>query len=739
MADRGGKGRGRAGADTQAHSMSSCHRLALSQQLSQSTLVVLRAALQPDALAASVGTGPGREGTHAKGNADSTSPLVSQHSNLTAHEPTPLEKPLLLSLAAAGATQPGSAMPLYADLRALNKSSSKVATFAVRVVGGKTVEYTFKSKRSDKDITQNKFEARLVGISSQHYCVGFVKGTAAQVQQAKDKFTDGSVWELSKVVLDVFTQSAFISTPVLCRVDVLKSTMVAIDNEDTIKQMPDQAIPPRTVAEIAGITSRRAMDLIAIVKSVGEKRETRSGQVVADVALIDNSVTRDGTLATIRVAAFDAPQQSKLEFLRAHVGEPAVFFNLSVNYADGQLSVQHYQSEEVQEAPDCEKTTALRAQKEELTSATEIHIMTSDWTPQQPRDVSGLQPISCSAFLDFTTESPDAKMPSVVQVMWAHLEEPDPDMEVKDTTGERIWFRTPLRDATGSTPVGIPQKFALELANASTKEDFLSKHASGQLNLPLLCHVRITRNCKEMAGGRGEPQTYVNHTVASVEPMQWSSEAAPNAAYKDVLRIVNHCPPHGEGIAFAYLQDIEPDPHYGFRLSYDGRPGPLCTYVAALVCSEQKSTPSELGNAGFKVITENVKDGALEVTQGAAQPLCYTLVGYCTMNNLPEFKLDPPRAKKSRFALALLSRKDEEGLHIHKLECVEPEHIENAVLCMRKLRSLCKQVQPETQEKRSHAVAMADGWAAAGELKRARTLHTVPTDVSLGEPEERKT
>ena len=47
----------------------------------------------------------------------------------------PLDKLVLLSLAGAGAFQPGSKIVGYADMTALNKSNGKVATFAIRVDG----------------------------------------------------------------------------------------------------------------------------------------------------------------------------------------------------------------------------------------------------------------------------------------------------------------------------------------------------------------------------------------------------------------------------------------------------------------------------------------------------------------------------------------------------------------------------------------------------------------------------
>ena len=624
----------------------------------------------------------------------------------------------------------------YADMTALNKSSGKVATFAVRVVGAKTSEYTFTPKRDTKPVTQHKFEAWLVGINAQGYCVGFVKGTQAAVKQAQTKYTEGSVWALSKVVFDTYTAITFVSTPVPFRLDVAKSKMEAIEDDELCQQMPLEPVPPRSVADIARITTKRSTDLIAIVKDVGEQRTTKSGLVVADVTLIDNSESSAGMLATIKVGVFDNTMPaSKIALLKNHVGNPMVFFNLSVNFADGQLSITHYPGDVIRLAPVCQKTHALAESKDALTVATNTSTLTAQWTPQQSRDVSGPVPLSCAAFLDFTVEDPEAKMPGVVQVMWVHLEEPEPDVNVTDPSEERLWFRTALRDASGATTVGVTQKVALELANCTSMQAFLEKHKNGELNLPLLCHVRITRTYKEVSGGASQPARYVNHTVASVTPMHWAPTAAPNNAYRDVLSVLNLCPLHEEGLAFAFLEDICPDPYYGFSLTYDGKPGPLCSYVAALVTSEQKSTTSTVGE-GFKVTTTEVKDVAHPNAHGAAQPVCHTLVGYCSLSNLAGFRLDPPRGKTARCALALFSKKDEEGLHIHKLEYVEPDQVADAIHCMRKLRTLCRQVRPGTQEKRSHAVAMADSWAATEDIKKARILHAVPTDASLGDGED---
>ena len=211
------------------------------------------------------------------------------------------------------------------------------------------------------------------------------------------------------MVLDTWTSTTFISSPVPFRVDLAKSKMVLIEDNVFCKQMPQEPVPPRSVADIAGITSKRSTDLLAIVKDVGEQRTTKGGFVVADVTLIDNSESSAGVLATIKVGVFgEAMSASKMDLLRDHVGDPMVFFNLSVNFADGQLSVTHFCEDVVRLAPDCQKTKALGDQKATLTTATNTSTLTAEWTPQQSRDVSGPVPLSCTAFLDFTAESSEA-------------------------------------------------------------------------------------------------------------------------------------------------------------------------------------------------------------------------------------------------------------------------------------------------------------------------------------------
>ena len=168
------------------------------------------------------------------------------------------------------------------------------------------------------------------------------------------------------------------------------------------------------------------------------------------------------------------------------------------------------------------------------------------------------------------------------------------------------------------------------------------------------------------------------------------------------------------------------------KVVYDGQDGPKGLYVGALIASYGKSKVDRLGEDGYMVTTADVKDiatpaGTLEDPIGS-----HTVVGYCSMERLLGFQLDPPRGKNCRVAFVLFTKADEtEGLHIHKLEYVEPNQVNDAIQCMRKLRTLSKGVHTRSKEKRSHSVALEHEGRSPLTVKKARTLQASPTDSSL--------
>ena len=96
------------------------------------------------------------------------------------------------------------------NLKALSKSSARLATFAVRLFDGESETYTFTSKKSGQLTIANKFEVTLVGKIPEEYCKGYVKASKDECNKATEKFKDGTVWALSKVVFDPFSDTTLL-------------------------------------------------------------------------------------------------------------------------------------------------------------------------------------------------------------------------------------------------------------------------------------------------------------------------------------------------------------------------------------------------------------------------------------------------------------------------------------------------------------------------------------------------
>jgi len=300
------------------------------------------------------------------------------------------------------------AMAAPVDLSVLSKSSAKLATFAVALHGGRVFEYSYDQKKDGKRITAHRFEVYLVGLKGESYCIGFLKDSQQQCEKAKAQYKDGSTWLLSKVVLDTYTSSNYIATPVPFRVDLRKSTLKTMAGVSGAPQPALHPIPPRSVADVAGINTARSTDLLAFIKTIGAERTTTTGYHIADVELLDDSKIGE-ELAIVTVSVFG---KDKLNVLKEHLGSPMVFFNLSVQCSQGNTKISHFANDVVVQAPECDKTTHLTTQKNELATAVNVKSLTTGFTPNASKDVSGPQVLSCAAFLDYTRDNPHATLPA---------------------------------------------------------------------------------------------------------------------------------------------------------------------------------------------------------------------------------------------------------------------------------------------------------------------------------------
>ena len=177
------------------------------------------------------------------------------------------------------------------------------------------------------------------------------------MKKASQQYADGSVWKLTKTVLDTVTAASFISTTVPFRIDLAKSKLDQFHEE---VEMPDHPVPQCSVADVDRIITNKSTVLMAVIKSVGRERQSKNGTDIADVQLMDDSVFASGQLATVTVGVFG---KAKIATLKSNIGHPMVFFNLSGSCATGHTNINHYMEELLTSPPRARKQVCFRTNK----------------------------------------------------------------------------------------------------------------------------------------------------------------------------------------------------------------------------------------------------------------------------------------------------------------------------------------------------------------------------------------
>ena len=170
-----------------------------------------------------------------------------------------------------------------------------------------------------------------MGKSENDYVLAVLKGTASEVETAKKKYVNGSVWQLSNVKFEGNTTAPHISTPLKFSVDLKKSIVNLTQNADVDKVLAQSPVPPRSVAETSQITTTRHQDLLALVTNIDTVRPTKRGEVL-DVTVMDGSANAQGSYAQVKIAVWGKEKQ---DLVLLNKGKPLVFLNLACKVGEG--------------------------------------------------------------------------------------------------------------------------------------------------------------------------------------------------------------------------------------------------------------------------------------------------------------------------------------------------------------------------------------------------------------------
>ena len=149
-----------------------------------------------------------------------------------------------------------------------------------------------------------------------------------------------------------------------------------------------------------------------------------------------------------------------------------------------------------------------------------------------------------------------------------------------------------------------------------------------------------------------------------------------------------------------------------------------CQKLVALVRSHQKSKAVRLEH-GFNLITSSVQD-VMGAGSGAAQPTEeFTLTTMCTVENLSQYKLDPPRGAKQHAIITITDVTTEANLVAETVQHIPTDQAQRVTASFATWTQLAADLVLGTNDKRTLPWTDLSSPASA---KKCRTLGRSPTD-----------
>ena len=191
-----------------------------------------------------------------------------------------------------------AAMPDSLDLHELNAKSAGIGAWVLMVYKMRRIEYEYTWQNQPRK--GQKVECRLVAADGV-YCQGVIKAQcrswsrgggvdpAVELKEVQEKFKDGTLWRMTKVVL-ANEKSEYIGSPLSICIDLHKTQCAGI-LQGSVEMAPAPA-PADELERILALERTQRVDLTTLIADMSPtRRETTSyGQKdIVDVTFVDGS------------------------------------------------------------------------------------------------------------------------------------------------------------------------------------------------------------------------------------------------------------------------------------------------------------------------------------------------------------------------------------------------------------------------------------------------------------------
>ena len=156
-----------------------------------------------------------------------------------------------------------------------------------------------------------------------------------------------------------------------------------------------------------------------------------------------------------------------------------------------------------------------------------------------------------------------------------------------------------------------------------------------------------------------------------------------------------------------------------------------CSQVLALVASSEPSDLQPASDGGFKIITSNVKD----LLDDSPESPGVQLTSYCSLSNLQDFKMDPPRSRANQKQAALIvisAVLRPNSFMVDSVQLLQPEEVETVKSCLKRVLPLTTLARHMTSRGSTAPASLTDEESPA-KASKCRQLGRSPTATPMPE------
>ena len=588
------------------------------------------------------------------------------------------------------------------------------------------------------------------------------RGMTSQVlEMLKNKFKEGLVFQMSKVIFVDNVKQQYNSAPKTEVVSMRQTTWTSVLNQAGKPQMPEPNVP---VADSVGIEREQMFDALGLARDMSEimpggRTLTGKDRVRCLCHVIDGSMT-PGTdkVCALPVTIFsDAGKNGEtLEMLKslqdAVTNHYAMaFFGIQGKRSKGDdkdtwaftssFSFALTRASNTSKGQDLEtRAQDLLGRDQEAVPQTQVRGSGADQNTSFADRESTETTCALFATINRRTNLRVVEEENTCwQINWCRVSLPAKDAQIHTNDGSRLWMQVKVEDETGSLTLFMREQAALNLAGVEDKNAFENARAQDALAFPAKASVKIYRKAgllstptgagkpgaEDDAGHeRRDPQSYI------VDAAEQAMEDTPSKGSLVLLNLLRATRVDTDACVPAALGMVTKSPHYGLKVRYvvDGTEGTRhCTNATVLVAATKASKMDKM-NEGYMMTTEGIRD----VIDGE---FTCTLVSFCNLTSAPDYQLKPGRGQKEQLAVATICDVLEPGGNgkpttflVNALEKIQDVDAENAPHHMR--RTLFFASMAAKQQGTGETAEWTEQFSPAIAAK-CRRLGKSPTDEAL--------